>query len=210
MKVFIAVPSMGGIVPDLVARLINWSSIPGVGQIYLPEAIQPMDNMRNHVVQEFLKSDCTHLFWIDSDVVPPPDALERLLALNRPAVAGIVFCMKVGGRGEYFPYPATFKRDEDKFKIHYGVGIAKIDACGGGCLMVERRVYEAIGPRPYEYVYDENGNLQLTCDFNIWEKARRAGFALYCDYGVQCDHQRKCSIKGFQDLLAGCSDGQSA
>ena len=42
---------------------------------------------RNKLVTEFLKTDCTHLFFIDADISFEPDDLIRVLAFNKPLVA---------------------------------------------------------------------------------------------------------------------------
>lgn len=202
IKVFIAVPNSGAIVPDLVSNLLHWTNNPHVGAIALPEGWQPLSVARNRIVKMFMDTDCTHLWWIDCDVVPPLDALDRLLEAQKDAVSGACFCMKEDN-GKYFPYPTTFMEEGGEYKIVYGKGLAEVDAVGGGCLLVRRKVYEKLGEEPYEFISLDGGTRVLTCDFNVWRKAKQAGFTLYCDYDILCDHQRKCSIKGVQDLMVG-------
>ena len=90
--------------------------------------------------------------------------------------------------------------DGIKYEVYVGQGIEEVDAVGGACVMVKRRLYEAI-ERPYEFEYHRDGTLALTCDFVIWQKAQKAGFKLFVDFSILCDHQRICSVKGIQDTL---------
>ena len=207
-KIYIAIPTFTGeinIATSLI--LIAWSHKysliikPAIG-------LHPMDSARNTLVKDFLSTDCEYILWIDDDVVPPSNLLDRwtetLSTLQNIDILGAV-CYSVGNdKGQYKPYPITLKRALDgRYKVHYGKGIEEVDATGGGCLMVHRKVYEALGKRPYQFKYNEDGIMNLTCDFHIWEKAKELGFKLFIDFDSKCDHQRMCSIKGFQDTLNG-------
>jgi len=67
--------------------------------------------------------------------------------------------------------------------------------------MFKRKVFEAI-ERPYEFQYHRNGTLALTCDFDVFQKAQKAGFKLWIDYSIICDHVRSASLKSVQNCLA--------
>jgi hypothetical protein len=45
---------------------------------------------RNELANEFLKSDCTHLMWIDADTRFEAESVLELLLLNKDAVTGLV------------------------------------------------------------------------------------------------------------------------
>jgi intein/homing endonuclease len=68
------------------------------------------------------------------------------------------------------------------------------------CVMFKRKVYEAI-ERPYEFQYYRNGTLALTCDFDVFQKCQKAGFKLWIDFSLICDHIRTVSIKSVNDLM---------
>ena len=44
---------------------------------------------RNIMSDRFLKSDCTHLFFIDGDIGFDPDQVLRLISADKPIVAGV-------------------------------------------------------------------------------------------------------------------------
>ena len=225
-SVYVAVPTVGSSIrPGLVKCLIYWShdgtiqtNMPptNLGGPEIPEAVFPLDNARNQVVKDFLEQQYDYLWWIDDDIVPPPNAMRKMVEIlekndHIDAIGATCFSMKHDG-GQYFPYPVTLRFNEDrKYEVYYGSGVEEVDATGGACVMVKRRVYEAV-ERPYEFLYHKDGTLELTCDFLVWQKAKGAGFNLYVDFDLLCDHQRICSIKGFQDLLgnvvAKASSGQ--
>lgn len=204
-EVFIGIPNRGNVVTELSLNLSHWSAKHSV-YIYAPYGLFPLDNARNTIVKEFLETNCKYLWWIDDDIVPPADALERMLQTikavrNINALGAVCFAMK-SEPGQYFPYPPTLRKNKDgEYKVYYGSGIDWVDATGGACLLVERQVYENV-ERPYEFVYHADGTLALTCDFRVWEKVKEAGFNLYVDFDIMCDHNRTCSLKGIQDTMA--------
>lgn len=207
-KIFIAIPSAGGkIVNELVTTLINWTHDERWAiQLYMPKGMFPLDNARNHCVQKFLEGDTDYLLWIDDDIVPPINALEKLLSADKDIIGGVGLSMKYEN-GVGFPYPVTLRyNSEKKYEVYYGQGIEECDATGGACVMFKRKVYEVI-ERPYQFQYNRNGTLALTCDFDVFQRAKKAGFALFIDFTIICDHIRVASIKSFQDLLVKNQSG---
>ena len=49
----------------------------------------PTDRCRNLCVEGLLRSQHSHILFIDSDIVPPVGCLEAMLAVKRPIVSGI-------------------------------------------------------------------------------------------------------------------------
>ena len=201
-KIFIAVPNLGSITPRLTTNLIYWSHDSRYQiHIFMPEGICPLDAVRNLCVKKFLESDADFLWFIDSDIIPPLGALHDLVQANRDAIGAVCFSMKAEN-GDYFPIPITLRYNQDKhYIVYYGKHIEEIDATGSACLMFKRKVFETI-EKPYEFLYYPDGTLKLECDFFLCQKMQKAGFKLFIDFDILCDHQKKASIKGFQDCLA--------
>lgn len=201
-KIFIGIPNMGTIVTGLRRVLSVWEKDPKYDiKIYDPECVFPLDNARNSIVKEFRELNYDYLLWIDDDIIPPVYALDKLIAADKDVIGAACFSMKADS-GNYFPYPVTLRYNEEKrYQVYYGKGVEEVDATGGAFVLVKRKVYDQL-ERPYEFVYHRDGTLALTCDFRIWQKWQALGGEIYIDFDVLCDHQKKCSIKGIQDLLA--------
>jgi len=202
-RIMICIPSSSGkIVSELVSLLIYWSHDSRyVIQLYMPKGMFPLDSARNHCVNEFLKTNNDYLLWIDDDIVPPIDGLEKLLKADKDIIGGVGFAMKYEN-GIGFPYPVTLRYNEEKKYIaYYGEGVEECDATGGAFILFKRKVYEEMD-KPYEFHYYRNGTLSLTCDFDIHQKAQKAGFKLFIDFSVICDHIRTASLKSVQNCLA--------
>lgn len=99
-------------------------------------------------VDRFLSSDCQFLFLVDSDMVFPNDALERLRSHGLPFVSGIYM------RRRYQPLcPIWFENGPAGVlpmkiwtdRVIKG-NLYEIGASGWGCMLVHRDVFEAVRP----------------------------------------------------------------
>ena len=204
MKVFIGVPNTGTVVRGLAMSLCQWVQNKNIEVVvYLSTYDKPMQFNRNHIVKTFLQTDADKLWWIDDDIVPPPDALEKMVEHNVDAVTGIAFCTRPNDEGLIAPYPVTMKKDENGgFRIHFPEKFEEIDACGGGCVMVDRKVYECQGMGiPYMHTMTTDGLIGMTCDFNVWSKAKSFGFELWVDPTIVCSHLRELDLAQFNRTM---------
>jgi len=143
---------------------------------------QPVALMRNRLVRVFLKSDCTHLFFIDDDVVPPDNALERLLAVNRPVATGL-YPMTLMGR-----FVASIKSLHDTdWPETWGRETFPVRHCGLGCVLIRRDTFERMGFPWFNWPEEEDGT-NMGEDVWFCNRARKAGLQIFCDGTVICGH----------------------
>ena len=204
-KVFIGIPNTGTVVIGLAELVCHWVARGEQAIVpYFSRYHKPMMFHRNHIVNQFLKTDCEYLLWIDDDVVPPPNAIEKMIAHDVDAVSALCFCTRPDDYGLVRPYPVAMKNaDNGEFLIHFPtMPLEEIDACGGGCVLVKRAVYEHPEMKnPYQHQMKENGEMGMTCDFAIWRRAKKLGFKLFLDATVPCSHIRELDLKSFNDTL---------
>lgn len=206
-RIFLAVPNGGSLVVDLVNTIMRWTHDPRwTIRTFMPSGIFPLDAARNKCVKEFLETDCDYILWIDDDIVPPLDGLEKLLKADKDIIGAACFAMKYQDN-KAFPYPVTLRYNEEKkYVVYYGQGVEEVDATGGAFLLVKREVYEKM-ERPYEFIYHRDGTLALTCDFRVWQKAQELGYKLFIDFSVLCSHFKKVDLKKYQDMLLEAKNG---
>jgi hypothetical protein len=152
---------------------------------------------RNAIHNAFLEeTDATHLFMVDSDVMPPPNVIEMLLNHNKPVVGGVYFKKEkfkvkdLAGNVSVTQRPVVYDygRFDEEEKHHVwkerdvpGKGLEKVDGMGAGCWMIERKVAEKIGKSPFSL---EFGGEDLTFCRSITD----AGFDIYVDWSIACAH----------------------
>jgi hypothetical protein len=206
--VMIATPTLGNIRIETAQSIFNiakkqYDDYRVDWPILSPSVIQPLDAARNRYVKKFVElsnDPDDRLLFIDDDIVPPVDVIERLAGHDKDVISARCYIMKQKD-GVYFPCPTSLKyNDEKKFIMHYGSGLERINATGGGCIMIKRKVFESMD-RSYEYNYYPNGELSLVADFIFCQKAEENGFEIWYDYDVVCDHIKPISLKRVNDLL---------
>lgn len=100
------------------------------------------DVARNHIVEDFLKTDAEWLRWLDADNVDKLGSVRRLLDTQKTLVTGIY--TKRNESGDMVAYFATGEGEYEPVNGYTPGEIFPIDSAGmGGCL-VHRSVFEDI------------------------------------------------------------------
>ena len=145
-----------------------------------------IDKVRNNAVKNCLSGDYTHLFFLDDDTLPRPDAILRLLKHDLPIVSGL-YCRR---SEPHYPIIINMNRDNRKvlgFTYPYEMNppkdkLVECDAVGAGCLLIKREVFEKM-PQPWFKVGQYHGE-----DIYFCLQAKEAGYKILVDTGVECMH----------------------
>ncbi len=156
-----------------------------------------VQDARNTIHNLYLeRSKAPYLFMLDSDVLPPPDVIERLIAHNLPAVAGYYhkkekFRVKDLQGNEFVTQrPVVYdfaKIDPETGRYLYNersipkTGLEVVGAVGAGCWMIKREVLEKIGKSPFSFA--EGGE-----DMDFCRKIQKAGYDVVVDWDCPCAH----------------------
>ena len=154
---------------------------------------------RNQIVKEFLKTDCTHLLFIDDDMIFEQDAILRLLTHDVDICTGIAY-----QRGEpHAPCVFLFNPNDQSFypvEVPEKKLLVQVDAIGGYFFLVKRKVLETV-EKPW-FVYgdtslgfndsDDPDNRGVGEDVYFSAKSRLAGFEVWSDTGLEIKHIGQC------------------
>ena len=139
---------------------------------------------RENIVMEVLKSDCTHVLFIDSDMVFEPDAAKILLERDRDIIGVDTNCRQL-------PLTSTVKiYDEqgNKIKIDQPNGTIEVYAVGTGFMLIKMEVFKNLKHPWFMMEHDDKGNMLVGSDMWFCRLARRAGYKIYCDPTVEVKH----------------------
>lgn len=186
------------LVAILTRELVTTGWALGFRKILIPGQVislygAPFDHARNMGCRAAIDNGFEWLFFLDDDVIPPPDVLPRLMAHKVDIVSGVYF-----RRNEPI-VPCMQKLDKDGnptwITSFSWPGLIEVDHVGAGCLLIHRRVLEAMksdAPRPWFEWLCDHGNLKKTEmtseDFTFCRRARQAGFKIHVDTSVHCVH----------------------
>ena len=201
--VFIAMPTRG----QVSAACLAWlDKIEAPHEFHFREGHLSVTSGRLALRSDFLKSDCTHLLFVDDDVAPYDDgAVERLLADDKDIVGGVYFMWsskdKIG-----FPVPCTFRKAGQSYRPVVGAGVSAVDAMGAGFLLIRRAVLEHESmARSFRLELTPEGVLRKSDDFSFCEDAAKLGYQVWADYRVMCSHVKLMDVSfvGMKMMKAG-------
>ncbi len=151
----------------------------------------------NLLVEQFLMSDCTHLFWTEMDMMMPFWTIPVLLAHDKPIISGVYFLRKGDGQsclymkgdvpvttGIHSLVPVSIFPEDSVFKVH----------CPGmGCVLFKREVFEKIEPPWFDLKegYDRVRKTKTGYgqDVFFYSKVANAGLDVWVDSSVHCIQQ---------------------
>ncbi len=147
---------------------------------------------RNLIIEQALKNNCTHVFFLDDDMIPPPDTLLKLLKHDKDIVSGLYLLRS-------FPHrPAFFDKAYDNGKCKFTSltseksGLVKGVNCGLGCALMSTEVFKKL-----EQPYVRLGEIELDewCDdVGFFNRCRKAGFEIWCDLDAPVGHMTNVTI----------------
>lgn len=157
-------------------------------------AAKPYENNQHQIVREFLHEGFDFWLSMDSDNPPIRNPLD-LIALDRDVI-GLptpVWHWKGGGDHERPIHWNAYRYDAeaDAYREYLPRdGLQQVDAIGTGCFVIARRVFEhpAMQRGAFTRKLLPDGVVDRGNDFSFSERAREAGFALWCHFDYPCRH----------------------
>ena len=121
---------------------------------------------------------CSHIFFVDHDMVFDYKALPALLAHDKDII-GVHYNYR------FLPLKKmTVEAEEHSENEPYIV-----KAVGGGFLLVNMKVFEKLDRPYFPMEQDEAGKRVVTEDFGFYDKARDKGFKVWVDPLIKVNHE---------------------
>jgi hypothetical protein len=150
----------------------------------------PYDVMRNRACEKALLLGHQWIMFLDDDVVPPADAFARLVAHGADVISGLYYRRNP----PICPVAMIFQDGTPTWVTSWNPpgATVEVDLVGAGCLLIHRRVLERT-PRPwFEWETDKPEHAgkigTMSEDFAFCVHAKKAGFRIYLDTSVHCEH----------------------
>jgi GT2 family glycosyltransferase len=110
--------------------------------------------------------------------------------------------------GVYFQWdkdkliPLVYKKSKNDFNEEYKTfnetsneELVEVDGVGAGCLLIHRKVFEAIEKPYFLFEYNKDGIISLGEDFYFCNKAQEVGFKIWIDRRMVCSHFKIVDLK---------------
>jgi hypothetical protein len=160
---------------------------------FMPLAGFTFDHARNVAAKTMLDLGAQWIFYYDSDVIPPKDALLRLLAHRQPFISGM-YCRRSPPHG----YPVMIRNGVGWVTDFVPGSVIEVDLVGAGCLLIHRSVLEKLpehrlGKPWFDWRVDLQGLIPngeaLSEDFTLCKAVReKLGVRVLVDTSIKCRH----------------------
>ncbi len=150
---------------------------------------------RNCLTWDFLKSDCTHLFWVDSDLTWDAETFLKFVVLGNKHDMLCGAYPKKDDKPTFFMAPLHNRVTTNEF------GCVEIKRIANGFSIMRREVVEALarssrkikmdhdGPAiPFIYKLDDDGEELRGEDMRLCEDVRALGYKIWLDPNVAIGH----------------------
>lgn len=145
--------------------------------------------IRNIIADYAIKRNYDYVFWVDSDIVLPSDALWKLHAHQEDYISGVYVQRKMES-----PTPEVYLRNAiggvSNVDIDYirEPRLIEVAATGFGCVLTTKKLLQTIGDPQFEYTNAINFDNIVSEDVDFCLKASQKGYTLYADTSIKCDH----------------------
>mgnify|MGYP001561546057 FL=1 len=188
--VVVAIPysPLTPVTTDWVISLMNLQ-MPAHTRVQFQRGV-PIDVSRNTLVRSAQEHKASYIFFLDADVLPPPDIVLRLMAWKLPIISGVYWSKK--------GYPAVWEqhpsgRGFTPIKHLPARGLTEVAGISMGCSLVDMRTFSNIPDPWFEWGLrdprKEGEGEGHSEDLTFCKKASQAGFKLYVDPELRCLHE---------------------
>lgn len=192
MKVALCIPSGGTVYAAFAASLAALTAYSDVPMTLLSVESSLIAHDRDRGVAAAREQGYTHVLFLDSDMVFPPDALHRLLAHDKDIV-GCVYKRRVA------PHGVLGNLVEPQSK-----GLTLAYELGMGCMLIKLSVFDKLEAPFFRtpaipsfdkvppeldgfWLDDCKPPTLLGEDYYFCKAARRAGFYVFADLGLSAE-----------------------
>src|SRR3990167_3847385 len=193
MKICIAMVSNRLIQPKTVLSLANLlRETKHETHVVLATEGYTTAQVRIYCVIQAQKAECTHILYLDDDMLFEKDALDRLLAHGKEIVGvnaysrALPLSSTVGLMDKDGKYLEPEKHTEWEMRIPEG--LFECFSIGTGVLLIDMKVFDVIAKPWFKFDMHEEGYMKQGEDSWFCTEAKKKGYKIYCDPTLKIGH----------------------
>lgn len=182
MKILIAMPCSKYIETECVVSLFGVEKIDAEYELYVPKGYS-VDMSRNIASRYAVDNNFDYIFWVDTDMILPEDALTKMFSHGKDFVSGVYSYKFIGNKNAVAKRLIDGVYEDISIKeIQESKGIVEVDGVGFGCVLMKVDMLKKID-FPW-FIYTEG----MGEDIFFCRKAQEKGYKIYLDTDVICGH----------------------
>lgn len=194
MKLAICLPLYGALTPNFFVNFLNrLHELYNNGRNYEVKIYMKMatvvDRARNELVDEALSDNCDYILFLDSDIITPNGAIDKLIDRDLDIVSGLYFQKSK----PYLPVARLEKGDKHLFLEDFNYGeLMEVAGVGMGLCLIKADVFRHLKYPFFKFEWKEDPNggrpFELAEDLYFCDEARKAGYKIILDTGCLLEH----------------------
>lgn len=146
-----------------------------------------IDDLRNQIAEDGKQYD--YVFSVDSDIVIPKNALEKMLLADKDIISGL-YIQRIPNTHTLEVYMDTQSGGVTNIPYEYidGRKLVEIAACGMGCCLIKSEVFRKMATPHFFYKSAIDHANTVSEDVYFCLKARSIGFKVWADESIRCEH----------------------
>lgn len=188
-KILIAVPT---------AKNIETDTFKSVYRLIKPEGYDVdfecfygynIDQVRNLMAHYTVANNYDYIFYLDYDIILPPETLVRLLSHDKDIVSGLYIQRRTEAK-----IPEMYTSNGKGGMRHITVeeattgGLVELSACGFGGVLIKKQVLERVGYPYFTYHHSIDFKDTISEDVDFCMKATNRGYKIYLDTNLVYNH----------------------
>lgn len=169
--------------------------------------IKTVVNARNSLRESAISEGFDYLFFLEQDIIPPPNVIERLIGSGKTVCSALYFNDRLNivqrRTGEMYPMAwaqssqrlangSSFIDSLDPLPITGERELKKAAVCGLGVVVIHREVLNLVSFRSDE-------GWKIFEEFLFGQDCRESGIEIFVDTGVVCQHVTPSGLLGPSD-----------
>lgn len=171
MKLAVAIPHTGTIKTRTVTSLVSMFKNLPFEYHFLTHEGSMLHIMRERLVEKAINLGCTHILFVDSDMVFEKDAVLKLLK-RKKEIIGANYNKRT------LPLESTVEKPKKT------TGLTTCDAVATGFMLIDLSVFNDL-PKPW-FFWGQNGESE---DFYFCRRARENGCKVWVDFNIKVLHE---------------------
>lgn len=184
-RILVAMPTWSGQIPiELVFNLLSLKVPEGYVMNFAYVKRTPVDTARNSFAEGMLKGNYDYILFVDDDTIPPVDALEVMLAVDKPIVIPPIPARRENGEGRLCIMEEDWSGQLSEVKEDREIG-------GGGmaCTLIKREVMEAVASKHEKpFAPGEWDGVKYSEDTSFCRRAGELGFEIWTTPKIAPSH----------------------
>lgn len=191
VKTLIAIPCMDWVYTDFMESYENLEKPENTAFTFIKNTL--IYNARNLIARQALENGFDRVFWLDSDIKLPPDALVRLCAdmdTGLDFVSGVYYMRKTPTKPVVYSdiWWRVNNNEAEAGSVNFDripEELFEVAGTGFGCVMTSAKLLkdlvDMVGA-PFTPL------IGVSEDLSFCLRAKQAGYQLWCDGRIKCGH----------------------